>query len=347
MTLHALLDEGARFASEYEGGLSDHRPMALTALAALGGDSARLTAFAAACETVLEPAPPPEPWPAGDAWTGRLGDGTAWPAYRSLFAEWLAHEGPDAVLEQTLPVLMQGVSAAAFHGPIRTACAVASSHAGELVAGLAYWACRHQPLDVAPPRSTPRLPRSLRPPAAAAAGDAPASLDTVLVRLAASLAPLPRERLIVDRMVAVAGQPAFARETGRLDVAEDTLDTLTRRAARLFTATGDFTVLHMVTGCHAVHLLAPFLDDVPAAVAHLQRAWVAAWAASGVGLPDLAAGVPDEPPAWPELTAAAIASDDPHTVKLAWSCRDLERRIGDAEGVFRAASARQLHTAAG
>lgn len=341
MTLHALLDAGARFDAEYGGGLSDHRPMALAALAALGASDTRLAAFAAACEMPLEPSRPPDPWPAGDAWTGRLGDASAWPAYRSLFADWLAHDGPDAVLEQTLPVLMRGVAAAAFHGPIRTACAVVATHPGELVAGLSHWASRHLPIDLAPPPVSARMPRGLRS-RDAAGSDAPLPLDTVLSRLDASLERPPRQGLILDHIAAVAAQPAFGREVARLAVDAGTLDALTRSAARLFAATGDFTVLHMVTGCHAVHLLRPFLDDSQVAVAHLQRAWVAAWAASGVGVPGAESAPAAAAPPWSDLLPAAIASDDPHTVKLVWSCRDLERRLGGEDGLFRAAAARRL-----
>jgi hypothetical protein len=342
--LHALLDAGARFDCEHGGGLTDHRPMVLTALAGLGADDARLAAVAAALERDLDPAPPPAPWPRGDAWTGRLGDRAAWPAYRSLFAEWLAHDGPDAVLEQTLPALMPGVAAAAFHGPIRTAGAVAASHLGELGDALAYWACRHQPLAAEAPRE-PRLPRGLRPAGPAAAEGPPPTLDAAMARLDAAVQRPPARGLILDRIASVAAQPAFGRETARLAVDADTLAELTVRAARLHAASGNFTALHLVTGCHAVHLLAPFLDDAPTAIGHLQRAWLAAWLASGVapgaGLPD-----PHDLPGWPSLLAAARAHADEHAIKLAWSAADLARRLPDGDTAFRASAARALAVAA-
>ncbi|MFA6262587.1 MAG: questin oxidase family protein, partial [Bacteroidia bacterium] len=124
MSLLALLDDGARFDAEYRNGLSNHLPMALLALRRLGADGARLEAFAARYAKRLEPAPAAVAWPAGDGWPERLGEREAWPAYRSLFGEWLAHESADTVLQQALPVLAPGCGAAAFHGLIRTAYAV-------------------------------------------------------------------------------------------------------------------------------------------------------------------------------------------------------------------------------
>jgi hypothetical protein len=126
--LAALLDEGACFDAEYRGGLSNHLPMALQALQALGADAARLQAFAQRYSRRLQPARPAEAWPAGEPWAARLGDPAAWPAYRDLFAQWLAYEDAGDVLRQVLPLLMQGCGAAAFHGLIRTASAVQATH---------------------------------------------------------------------------------------------------------------------------------------------------------------------------------------------------------------------------
>ena len=41
----------------------------------------------------LRPARTTPTWTAGDAWPDRLGDAAAWPVYRDLFRQWLAHEG--------------------------------------------------------------------------------------------------------------------------------------------------------------------------------------------------------------------------------------------------------------
>ena len=150
MSLRQQLDDSARWDAEYGHNLASHLPMALTALARLGADDARREAFARAYATRLHAAPPRAPWPAGEAWQGRFGDPRAWPAYRSLFDDWIDYEGAPVVLAQALPALLRGVGAAAFHGPIRAAYAVAAGHSHELADALAYWACRWFALGPAP-----------------------------------------------------------------------------------------------------------------------------------------------------------------------------------------------------
>jgi len=316
MTLLQLLDQGAAFDAEYGADLSNHRPMALLALRRLGAGDARLAAFAAAYEGRLRPAPPVQPWPAGDAWRSRLGDPAAWPAYRDLFAQWLDAEAAGDVLAQALPVLMAGCGAAAFHGLIRTAYAVQAAHRQELVDALAYWACRWLDLGEAP------------------AGGTEADPAAMLRRL-----PVPRGPvaggLIFQRMQVVAAQPGFAAAVARLRVDGATLPRLARGAAELYAASGNFTLLHLVTSAHALRVLLPFVEDAEAALRAYGLAFAAAWAASGA--------VPRPPaplPPWPRIVARAVASDDDHVIKLVDSCREQQAALGGA--VWRQAAARAV-----
>jgi len=317
--LARLLTEGRRFASEYGDGLSNHRPMALLALQRLGADAARLQAWAAAYESRLQPSPPPETWPTGDAWTGRLGDPAAFAAYRDLFAQWIAHEGATEALEQVLPGLMPGVGAAAFHGAIRVAAAARSGHPDELADALAYWACRCLPLGPLP------------------AGDGPEpDPEAVLRRLRAGRS---RRRLIVDRMAEAARDATLHAELARLAIdgtqAEALLQRLARLAAKAYALSGNFTALHLVTGCHAMHVLLRFVHDRGAAL----RAF---WQALGVAV--AAAQLEPRPPVpprpWPELVAAAIGHDDEHVIKLVEACREEENAYGGDD--WRAAATRVL-----
>ncbi len=301
-----LLNAGAAFDAEYGKGLSNHRPMALLALQRLGAGDARLVAFAAQYERKLRPAPPAQAWPAGDSWRSRLGQLDAWPAYRDLFAQWLLHEGAGDVLAQTLPALMAGCGAAAFHGLIRTACAVQAAHRQELADALAYWACRW--LDLGDDVS------------ANATETDPAA---VLRQLPVPRRELPGD-LIFQRMQAVAAQRGFGAAASRLRIDGDTLPRLARGAAELYAASGNFTVLHLVTSAHALRVLLPFIDDeAEAAVRSYWRAFAAAWAASG------AAPLPRSPSLpWKQIVARALASDDDHVIKLVDSCREQHAALG-------------------
>lgn len=317
--LHALLDRGAAFDAEYGASLSTHRPMALVALWRLGATPARLEAFAAQYERRLQPMPPAEPWPPGDPWPDRLGDPRAWPLYRHLFAQWLAHEGAD-MLPQALPRLLQGAGAAAFHGLIRTAYAIEAAHPAELADALAYWACRWLDLGGA---------------VASTASGASATADPAA--LLAGLRPAPAASgLVVHRMQAAAGSRGFDRAVAALRIdAGSTLPRLARLAARLHARSGDFMALHLVTSAQALRVLLPHIDpdDVPAALAAYWRAY-----AAGVVAAALPPGRAPVARPWDELVAAALASDDEHLVKLVDAAREEQRHHGGADDWQRAAT---------
>lgn len=302
MTLSDLLDEAAAFDAEYAGGLSNHLPMALLALARLGATEARLQAFAQTYSRRLQPAPPHSPWPAGVAWAARLGERAAWPEYRDLFFDWLLHEHPSEVLRQALPPLMQGCGAAAFHGLIRTAYALQSTRRQELADALAYWACRW--LDLGAPQT-------------AGTEDEP---ETVLRQLRAVHS---RAGLIVQRMQAAASTPHFQATVLRLRVHDRTLSKLAALAARAHAASGNFTALHLVTSAHAARLLLPYVDEPVAALQAYWRAFAAAACTADVHPVD-----PPEAQPWPALIAAAVASDDDHLIKLVDSCREEQAAHG-------------------
>jgi len=312
-TLRERLQAARRFDAEYGRGLASHLPMVLTALARLGADDERLRAFEAGYARRLHAAPPAEPWPAGDPWKQRLGDPRAWPAYRSLFARWIEAESAAEVLGHVLPGLMQGVAAAAFHGPIRVAYAITANHADELADALAYWACRWfecgERLVVA---------RS-------GGGDPVPALDALRV------IDVPDKPLIALAMAAVAAHPDFLPLASRLAVdARTTLPRLAHLAAERYVAQGGFTTLHLVTSTHAMYVLLPWLDpaDRATALAFYLQAFAAGWAT----LPAAPATAANEtaPLPWPELIARAIESDNDHVIKLVDSCRELERSDGGA-----------------
>lgn len=317
--LQRWLDAGADHDAEYAGELSNHLPMALLALQRLGADAGRVQAFAAAYAQRLRPAPAAQAWVAGDAWASRLGEPAAWSAYRDLFAAWLQHEDAGEVLGAALPRLMAGCGGAAFHGLIRTAYAVQSAHRRELADALAYWACRWADSG---------------PDEAAATQDADAA--AVLRRLPLPSRP-PAGRLISQRMAQVQAQPGFAAATARLQVDDGTLERLARGAAELYAASGNFTVLHLLTSAHALRVLLPFIDEPLPAVRAYWRAFAAAWAASGAR--DMGA-LPPQP--WTRITAFARASDDDHVIKLVYSCREQEAAYGGAP--WRQAASRVLET---
>lgn len=307
-----LLDEAGAHDPEYGNGLANHLPMAWLALARLGASEARLREFATryVADKALRPARQRQPWPAGDAWAGRLGRRAAWPRYLDLFEEWIAHEGAADVLAQVLPTLMPGVGAAAFHGLIRTAAGVQAGHPGEVAQGLALWASWHQPLG-----PWPEVRGSARPQADPA---------VLLRKLPAGTSTAG---LIADRMNAAAADGTVNAVAVRLAIDEGTPERLARAAVFAYAQTGNFTALHLVTGTHAMRVLARFVEPGADRLAAWRWFWQAyAHGVVAARLAPAATAVMLRP--WADIVAAALASDDEHVVKLVDAAREEERCYG-------------------
>ena len=320
-TLHTLLNRAQAFAPEYHGSLSTHLPMALVALHSLGADAPRMEAFFAAISARLNPAPA-----AAEAckdWLALRGDRAAFACVRAHFVQAIHEHGRDAVLRQTLPLLMDGVGAVAFHGLLRTASATVAQHDAELASGLAVWACGYLPLS------------SLV---------AAQSADTNTVNVADWLAHMAADGnawrddhspSITANMRAFVRTPAFRDGADRIKVHDGTLRELATQALAIYLRSNNFTALHLTTSAHAVRLLMPWCGAPLIAVRYYARAYAAGVAASGVALDAPMIDVNVLP--WPDVLAAGSASDDEHVIKLVYACHEEWRATGDA-GYQRAAS---------
>ncbi len=317
--LHRWLDAGLAFPPETRTPLSSHLPMALHALHALGAGEARLAAFFDTYTRRFEgrrAGPPPDPAPDWRGWRALREGPDPYPALRAAFGAALAREGRDAVLRAALPGLLEGVAAAAFHGAIRSAHAVEAAHERELAAALAYWAWRWQPL--APP----------------AAGEALAFEDWAAQWRQAARGWTTEGPLIAVRMASAAQSAPCRALAGRLAPAPDLLPRLATLALERYAASGNFTVLHMVTGLRALAVLTPWFDAAAAAPG-LVTAFCAAWLAARMAPADLA---PQAPLPWRELTKRACAQDDDHVIKLVHACHHWAAAGLDDESCRRAAT---------
>lgn len=324
--IKALLARGREYHPEYRGGLSNHMSMALIALERMGASPARLQRYATAYLKSMEQAPPPGTAIDRGNWQKRLGDQTAYADYLGFFQREVERLNGRAAIRAYLPKLSEGVAAAAFHPLIRTAFGVIGGDDGEVAVGLAYWAARylklpgHEPVgdvvvETLPPNEDPAV-----------------LLEAV--RQQPDLAFQPNPDNLIDReFAAAASNPRFEGIARALIVDELTLDRLRRAAARLYLATEDFSALHGVTGLHAARVLIDLAPDPRAFIAQLWRAVLALYLAlDRPPLPDMgavaqltSATVPD----WNRILAAAVDSEDEHTIKLVFSCLEEARAGGD------------------
>lgn len=326
--LDPWLDRCAGLSPETGAALSDHLPMALHALHALGAPPDRLAAIFArqAPRVPLRGLPALPIRPAG-SWPAHAGQLALFEPLHATFDAWARRDGPAALLASVLPRLLPGVAAVAFHGLIRTGHGVAAGHAGEVVTGLAYWAARSLPLlDAA---TLAAVPQQL-------------ALPDWLAAVQALPAPTPAPQgLIADRMRGWATSPGFAAVAPALAIDDRTLPALARHAAALYAGSGNFTVLHAVTACHALTVLQPWLPAAPRAWQPVAVALAAGLRASGLAAIDRPApATPDPALPWPLLRHRAIGSDDAHVIKLVQACHALHLRSGDP--VFQAAASRAV-----
>lgn len=327
--LAKLLSDAAIYDPEYGGGLCNHLPMALIALDQMGATPAQLNDYQRSHVSWLQRLPAPRGAVAPGAWPFRKGVPSGYVELRADFARRIAAEGWEPVLRATLPDLARGLTAAAFHGMIRTAMGVTARHEGEIASGLAYWAAHWQRLGLAEP-GTPLE------------GDALA-LFARLRDDARFAPPAEQPELIDERLLAVSRLKGFAEVLAWADPARIGIKDLALAAALAYAASGDFTALHLVTGAQAASVLLPYVEGPQILLPWLWQGMAAGYIAIGrPALPSaetVALWRNATVPAWQEILQRALGESDEHVVKLIYSSLQLGRLTGDR--LFRWLAARE------
>jgi hypothetical protein len=203
----------------------------------------------------------------------------------------------------------------AFHGAIRSAYAVDSGDDIDVAPALASWVTGF--------RASGGAVGEVRFDTAADAFAAIAADDRLAITIEGGS--------IDARLAKVNALPAFAGYRSATD--HRALSDLAMIAARIFIATGDFVALHLVTACHAVRVLQPFLPL--SALDVLTNAMLAAYVA--IGRPPLATEIIDDRAG---LASRAVASNDDHDLKLVYCCLQEEAHYNS--GLHRTAAAVRL-----
>ena len=312
-TCRSLIADSRRFSTTYGAGFFNHLPMALLALERLGGDDARVREFASFYAKRLRLQAAGESLP-NDDWRAALGQRRYESALAAKFDGEVRTRGSIALLREIVPHLTTGLASEAFHGAIRVAYAVDSGDDVDVAPALASWVTGFSVLAGG---------GETRFASAADAFAAIADDD----RFATTI----EGRSIDARLGKVNALPAFADY--RSSIEHVALPDLAMIAARIFIATGDFAALHLVTACHAVRVLQPFL--LPTVLDVLANAMLAAYVA--IGRPPLATTIIDDNS---DLASRAAKSDDDHDLKLVYCCLQEEAHYNS--GLHRTAAAIRL-----
>jgi hypothetical protein len=301
LKLNALLDCVATMEPEYNGGLSNHLPMALVALQRMGAPDARLDAYYAFYAPRLGVLDTKQEESQDFQWPDVIGNLDKFRLVRHYFLTQLMSEGREKVLKDVLPTLFKGVGAAAFHGLIRTAYALQVQHDGELAAALSYWTCRFLPLTESEPKS----------------GEM--AVGEWIKPFLSITAPSEDSGLIFEKMRVTASSKHFSQLLNGLSVDESTLSCLSRYASELYLKQKNFTVLHLITGTHAARLLMPWISDQESAIRYFAVAYAAGLATASINS-DAANSPPTEELEWNEIISRAIKDQNDHVIKLVYSC---------------------------
>jgi Questin oxidase-like len=332
LTLQQLLDANGRFALNGKG-TTNHCPMALCALAAMGASPARLRDFFAQWERrfAVEEEPPVVRI-ARASWQSYISQAGAFSALRLCFQEWIMVEGPDAVVAKVFSQLPFAPASGAFHAVIRLSYGLEAMHDGEIAAGLAALVSGNLPIQIQIDEQ--------RPATSASAGLA--ALSEVLQGSTFT------GDMITTRLRAVAVNPLFRSalpappKLSPLNAA--LLDDMARLAIQLYWQTNNFTAMHMVTGLHAVRCVFSHLPEASAEslLPDLWQAFCAAYVS--IGAPPIANAaahsLADGADPWPRLFRLALSSDDDHDIKTVYTCYCENMRAPSP--LYHAAAARRI-----
>ena len=326
---YATLDEAlgiiAPAAPELANTFSNHAPMAIEAMCALGRGDAVLP-WLEHYRKGFVPRPAPQDRITEADWREALGNPRRFADWAAFFARELAEQPWRQVVDRWTARLAPGIVAAALHGVLRTGHVVRAlgvedtpARRHELSDGLAYWASEFQ-----------RLPSERQPRAHALPSDAIARVP---------LFP-PAERRDFGSLTGALGQlDAFAPFGATLDAVDPApnhgafLSDLTLTFARVYLANAHdwlttIAFIHTVTGPSALRPLLGLLDAGTQQLA-LAHAWEASAALYATFATEARLPVVETAPGVDELVERALVCGDEHGIKFTEVCLREHAHRGD------------------
>ena len=298
-------------------GLTNHEPMAVSALRELNAGDTHIAAFQQQYQPKVHPVSEPATTLHNDRdlqfWIGQHQN---YPGLHAFFSQQLTRLGAQGVINRYLPLLADGVAGAALHPLIRLGHAVFDRNHNEIVAALAYWAWTYQALPW-PANKTPLTKPPLEVIANLRQGQS-----------WPSEAELDRPTITAEFNLVVS-LPLYQLLAFQLSPDVLTLASLQELAITLFWMHDNFILLHAVTATQALGRIAPLLDEPKPLFAPLWKAIVIGWLVK-----DLHWQTPTRAPepslALHRIQHLATQAANVHTIKLVAACLAAYRETGDS-----------------
>jgi len=299
-TLDLLLEKAGKYHPQYGGGLATHLPMVIIALDRLNAPENKLEHVFDDGIKGLDLIGGLGNINAVQTIAYNLGDSKSFNRYLKYFRSELSLHGIEVVIKKSLPRLIYGVAASAFHALIRLAYAIEANSQSEVAIALAYWSAEFQSFELSLESSNESLPN-------------------ILTRLA----PIGVNHqfspgIIVNRMAEIG--EVLKGEKCIILPSSITLTKIKRFVLKAFYDKNNFTVLHTVTACHAFSIVMPYLDKVDIALQELWKAILIAYLSTGLEYDDNEVKISEGNVDFPSVINVAVESKDAHVIKLVYTC---------------------------
>lgn len=305
------------YASDYNGGLSNHMPMVSYSLYELGVQFNEIEKYLD--ETIERINISKEDFTKlynidDDNFEKYLGVTGSFGSYYEYFSKKINESNYLEVIGRVLPKLIKGVAASAFHPLIRLSFAVRSENVEEVVRSLSYFA------ETFISNEFDCLPYKSEKP-----------LEDLKVLVESVENGDYSGNLIADKIKSAYRLDGFKKNAFTLKGDyEEIIVQLDKIINKLFVQTKNFTILHGITSKEAIKTLLPLVKDKEDL---LENYWIAILGAYiSIGSPevkDLNIVIPEDLPDFKEIIKANINSNNDHSIKLANTCRIEFERSGD------------------
>ena len=307
-----MLEAGSRYHVHYGDRLANHLPMVLIALDKMSAAPERLGNAFDRSIPHLQPRPGSPVDDIREIAACRNRE-DLFPSALRYYEQQLRQLGIAKCLQQELPKLLPSIATAAFHGLIRTAYGIDARHLEEIAMGLAYWNLDYQTL-------------------AGSNQQVPLTAAEIISQVAEKFPEIPlAPGNIADHMQSVTGQPGWMETPIQPELLG--LEDIAELAINAYLGTKDFTLLHGVTGCHALRLILPYCPDKEAALRHFWQGLVIAYLSTGPKVipPVVSQEIEDIPQRQADIMEEALHSDDDHVIKLAYSALEEFHYYGNSD----------------
>jgi len=298
--LNKLLKKSGEYHPLYGNKLASHLPMGLFALNRLGASDEKLEDFFDEYKNKLEYLGELDKPTTIDRISQYLGDSSQYKNYLQYFIDQIEAHGTKTVLRQSLPVLLPGIAASAFHALIRLAYAIEADNDDEVAISLAYWSAEFQNFELNDKITNDTLEEIIEKYAPVGANH--------------TFSP----GIIVDRMAEIG--EVLRQNNYSFQPQEISLGDIKKVCLKAFYAKGNFTLLHTVTACHAFTIIVPYIENTEVALRELWKALLVAYLSTGLNYDAVDLGSEKHDIDFNPVIKAALQSSNPHVIKLVYTC---------------------------